>query len=110
MAKSQFHLLRSAQRQILQHPEAFRAEETEYGIDAFVLKAAGVDPNTADIYRTAKQLLGISSSQAQTLFVGYQWQARFCRRYIPDASNRRELRHNARLAAARIEHFIRGGA
>lgn len=102
-------LLRTAQRQILQHPERFRAEEAEYGIETVVVTAAGIDPDAVDAYAAAKELLNLTSRQAQKLFVGYEWPTRFCRHYIADASNQREFRHNARLAAARIEHFIKRG-
>jgi hypothetical protein len=111
MAKLNVALLRRTQSMILQNPTCFDiAQDPQWSIEGWVLTAAGIDADrldpTADIYVTARKLLGISATQADQLFIGTKWPLKFCRQYRAEPSNRREFKHNARVTHARIEHFI----
>lgn len=112
MAKLNVELLRRTQRLILKNPTRFDIDQDpEWSIEGYVVIAAGLRPDRVDdCYSTARKLLGISASQADQLFIGYQWPLKFCRQYRPEPSTRREFKRNARVAHARIDHFIGKGA
>ena len=111
MAKLNVELLRRTQRLILKNPTRFDVDQdSQWSIEGWVPTAAGIDmDSTDDIYVTARKLLGISAAQADRLFIGYNWPLKFCRQYRNEPSNLREFKHNARIAHARIEHFIKRG-
>jgi hypothetical protein len=93
-------------------PTQFNAEhDCVWGIEGWTLRAAGHrrGPHT-DAYTEAARLLGLSRKQADRIFIESRWPRRFRDRYVPEPSSPAEFQRNARIAAARIQHFIEVGA
>jgi hypothetical protein len=103
------HLLTETQRAILARPATLNFEDFETDIAGFACQAAGRDLRTVDAFSEARKLLRVSTAQLLALCMPSRWPRRFQRRFDPEPTNRRTLKRNAHLAAARIEHFVATG-
>lgn len=106
------HLLNDVADAIKRNPTRFDAEnDCEWGIEGWVLRVAGVKLNVlTDEYNEAAKLLGLVRSRASLLFDVQRWPPQFRARFEEEPSSPAEFRQNARLAAARIKHFVEVGA
>jgi hypothetical protein len=111
MRPEQKELLRTVAVIIQQHPTEFSTESTTNGIEGWTLRAARRRRDSHfDIYTEAAKLLGLTRKRADLLFLESRWPRRFRDRCEPEPSGLAEFRRNARIAAARIHHFIEVGA
>ncbi len=102
-------LLSKVQHNILSNPATFDALDLESDILGIAVKAAGLSLDTVDAYVRSRTLLRISAAQRDALSHLQLWPRKFRRAFNPDAATNRELKLNAQIAAARIEHFIGTG-
>lgn len=129
-------LLRQIKRKILEEPRQFVMELffTEWAYNRKIPNchtaaciggwaiaiSRGISPRRADdwiygeapfatAYNAAKSILGLTAPQARCLFSTENWPKPFSKPYGTDFDSSDTPKHNAQLAARRIEHFIRTG-
>ena len=104
-------LLARVRRDILASPDRFDVlEDFENDISGFTAEAIGAARRHLDTFDSARAALRVSARDMRALCHLDRWPQRFQRAYEPEPTTRRHLRANARLAAARIECFMRTGA
>jgi len=103
------NLLAEVRRQITSNPAGFSIEDFQTDVAGFAVAAAGLNPRAVDCYTEARKLLRITAGQRDALCLLHLWPRQFQRRFEPEPSNRRELKRNAQIAAARVSYFITMG-
>jgi hypothetical protein len=68
-----------------------------------VLLTAKRKVRTNDLFARAKRVFGLNQNQASILFGVYDWPGKFQNRFL----NSKKPETRAKIAAARIEHFIK---
>lgn len=69
----------------------------------------GADDKYHPIFIEANNVLGLNLKQSNALFLEEKWPTQFRKPKLADFDTTNTPAHNARLAARRIEHFIKTG-
>ena len=109
MAHLNAALLAKLQQYLLSHPGAFNIEDFDSDLAGLAVAAAGIDPRAVDAYPTARRLLRVRRVQLDALAFVHHWPHRFREGFDAEPTNRRQVRKNARLAAARVAYFAAVG-
>lgn len=121
-------LLRLIQEAILESPQQFSMKSWHHGdvypgaldkvsgtaciggwavVLGMRLRLSAITGQVLGISGRARYILGLSERQSIALFL--EWPQEFQGHYLPDPKTYADYIHNARIAAARIEHMIQTG-